>query len=146
MDLIFRSTLVYFIILLILRAAGKRTMSEITTFDFILLLIIGEATQQALLGFDHSVTGAILVIATLVTIDFLVSVFSYKYKLFDMVANGVPILLLENGHPIKRHMDKARISKEDILVAARKSQGIESIDQIKYAILEKDGSVSIVPK
>lgn len=146
MDLIFRSALVYFIILIILRISGKRTLSQITTFDFVLLLIVGEATQQALLGFDHSVTGAVLVIATLVIIDYLVSVFSYKFKLFDKVANGVPILLFENGQPIKKHMEKARITIEEILESARKMQGIDSLDQIKYAILEKDGSISIVPK
>lgn len=146
MQLIFRTTLVYFIILIIIRASGKRTMSEITTFDFVLLLIVGEATQQALLNFDHSVTGAALVIGVLVTIDYLISIFSYKFRWFDRVANGVPILLLENGNLIKKHMDKARISAEEILVAARKTQGLESLDQIKYAVLEKDGSVSIVPK
>lgn len=101
MQLIFRTTLVYFIILIIIRASGKRTMSEITTYDFVLLLIIGEATEQALLNFDHSVTGAALVIGVLVTIDFLISIFSYKFRWFDKIANGVPILLLENGPPKK---------------------------------------------
>lgn len=144
-SLIIRTAIVYVFILIILRVAGKRTLSEMTTFDLVLLLVISEATQQALINDDHSILGSMLVITTLVLMDILASVFSSKFKTFDDVVNGVPMIILDNGVLLEDRMKKARVSVEDILEAARSTRGIERLDQIKYAVLEKDGGISIIP-
>lgn len=146
MDVILRSILVYVFILFILRMSGKRTLSEVTTFDFVLLLIIGEATEQALLSDDSSIIGALLVISTLVGMDVIFGITSNHFNWFNKVANGVPVIVFENGKPLKDRMSKANLNIEEILEAARKTQGIDSLDQVKYAVLEKDGGISIIPK
>lgn len=145
MQLIIRAIFFYVFILVIFRMSGKRTLSEMTTFDFVLLLIVGEATQQALLSDDNSLINAMLVVTTLIALDVLFSVFSTRWDLFDKVTNGVPVVILENGKPLMERMKKERVETEDILEAARRTQGLESLDQVKYAVLEKDGRISIIP-
>jgi len=145
-SVILRSVIVYFFIFLVLRMAGKRTLSEMTTFDLILTLIISEATQQALIDDDHSIMGSMLAIVALVFTDILVSMVSSKFRSFDKVVNGVPVFLLENGKLHADRLKKSRVQIDDILEAARKIHGLESLDEIKSAVLEKDGSISIIPK
>lgn len=126
--------------------AGKRTLSQLTTIDFVLLLIVGEATQQALISTDNSIVGAMLVIVTLVVIDMVFVHFSKRWDLFDKVTNGVPIIIMKDGKPVENRMDEEKINVDDILEAARRTQGLEDVDQVKYAVLEKDGQISIIPK
>lgn len=146
MHAILRALFVYFFLWLIFRVSGKRTLSEVTTFDFILLLIIGEATQEALIDQDHSIIGSMILITTLIFTDVSLSFLSYKFKIFERILNNVPLIILVDGKPLKSRMSKARIETDDILEAARINEGLESLDQIKYAILEKDGTISILPK
>jgi len=144
-SIVVRSAIIYFFVFIILRLGGKRTLGEMTTFDLVLLLIISEATQQALINNDHSMTGGMLAITTLVFIDIMVQLLSNRFKRFDQVVNSVPLILLRNGEPLMDRIKKSRLQVEDILEAARKLRGLEKLEQIKYAILEKDGSISIVP-
>lgn len=145
-SVIIRSTIIYFFIFLVLRMAGKRTLSEMTTFDLVLVLIISEATQQALLNDDKSIMGGMLAILTLVFLDVVLGLLSARSKIFDKVVNGVPMLLIHNGTMYPDRMKRSRIQEDDILEAARKLHGLESINEIKTAVLEKDGSISIIPK
>lgn len=145
-SVIIRSTIIYFFILIVLRMAGKRSLSEMTTFDFVLVLIISEATQQAIIDDDHSIMGGMLAIITLVFLDVALSVLTVRFKFLDKVMNGVAMFILEDGKLYLDRMKKARIQIEDILESARKTHGLESLDEIKSAILEKDGSISIIPK
>ncbi len=145
MDAVLRGVIVYAFLLLFFRFIGKRSLSQITTFDFVLLLIIGEATQQALLGDDFSIVNALLVIVTLMIIDIGLSLVKQRSSKVEKLIDGVPTILVENGQPIDEHMQKARIDREDILESARELQGLERMDQIKYAVLERDGKISIIP-
>jgi uncharacterized membrane protein YcaP (DUF421 family) len=131
---------------MVLRLAGKRTLSEMTTFDLILVLIISEATQQALIDDDHSILGGMLVISTLVFLDIAVSFLTNKSRVADKLINGVAMIILENDKLHLDRMTKSRIQLDDILEAARKIHGIENLNEIKSAVLEKDGSISIIPK
>jgi len=144
-SVVLRAFIVYFLIFIILRMAGKRTLGEMTAFDLVLLLIISEAVQNALLDSDHSITGSMLVIITLVFTDIMVSLGTNKYRSLDNIINGIPLIVLENGKPLLDRMKKSRLQEDDILEAARKTQGLESLNQIKFAVLEKDGSISIIP-
>ncbi|WP_207428869.1 DUF421 domain-containing protein [Pedobacter sp. SYSU D00535] len=145
-SIVVRSAVIYFFVFLILRMGGKRTLGEMTTFDLVLLLIISEATQQALIDDDHSITGAMLAISTLVFIDIMISLIGNKYKKVDDLINGVPLIILKDGEPYMDRLKKSRLQIEDILEAGRKFQGLENLNQIKYAVLEKDGTISIIPK
>jgi uncharacterized membrane protein YcaP (DUF421 family) len=145
MDSVFRAVAVYLILLVILRIAGKRTLAQITVFDFILVLIISEATQQALLGDDFSITGAAVVIATLVLLDIALSEFKQRSTRVDQIIDDIPVVIVDNGKLLLDRMNRARIDEQDILVAARELHGLERLDQIKYAVLERSGGISIVP-
>ena len=145
MDVVVRAAAVYLFLLVVFRIAGERTMASMTTFDFVLLLIIAEATQQALIGDDSSLTNMMLVIVALVGIDVGLSLLKDRSRLFHKIIEGVPLVIVEDGRVIEDRMRRARVDIEDVLQAARERQGLESMDQIKYAVLERTGEISIIP-
>lgn len=145
MDPVLRAAAIYAAVLVLFRISGKRTLAQITTFDFVLLLIIGEATQQAMLGDDFSVTNGVVVIATLVGLDIAMSFVKEKLPWFDKAADSLPVVIFQDGSPIRERMKRARVDDDDILAAGRASQGVERLDQIKYAVLEQSGSISVIP-
>lgn len=146
MESVLRGAAVYLFLLVVLRASGKRALSQVTTFDFVLLLIISETTQQALLGEDFSLTNAFIVIITLAVIDQGFSLLGRRWRFFERLTEGLPLVILENGRLLEDRMRKENISREDILEAARENQGLERLEQIKYAVLERHGGISIIPK
>jgi uncharacterized membrane protein YcaP (DUF421 family) len=145
MDAILRGASVYILLLIVFRISGRRTLGEMTPFDFVLLLIIAETTQQALLGDDFSVTNAFLLITTLVGIDILISYMKTRFDKFDRILDGLPMVLVEHGKPLQERLKKSRLDEHDVLAAARRLQGLERMEQIKYAVLETDGAISIIP-
>jgi uncharacterized membrane protein YcaP (DUF421 family) len=146
MEAVLRAVFVYAFLWLVIRAAGSRTLSEITTFDFVLLLVISEATQQALVGNDFSITNAAIIIVTLVLIDIGLSLLKVRYPIFDEIASGKPVVIVERGRALRDRMQKLRVGDDDILEAARRLQGLERMDQIKYAVMEVSGGISIIPE
>jgi uncharacterized membrane protein YcaP (DUF421 family) len=143
---VLRGVAVYLFLLLIFRLTGKRALSQVTTFDFVLLLIISETTQQALIGEDFSLTNAFLVIVTLFAVDQVSSKLIHKVDFVRRWAEGLPLVLLEDGKLLKERMDRSQVDEDDILEAARELQGLERLDQVKYAVLERHGGITIVPK
>lgn len=145
MDMVFRAIAIYLILLVVFKIAGRRALLQMTSFDLILLLIISEATQQALLGNDFSVTGAAITIITLVVIDILFGLLKQYLPGVEAAIDGTPVILVENGHLLEDKMKRADISCDDIMVSARNNHGIDKLSQIKFAILEQNGHISIVP-
>src|SRR5688572_3868525 len=144
MDSVLRGLIVYFFLLVVFRLSGKQTLSQTTSFDFVLLLIISETTQQAMVDNDHSVTNGFLLIITLVGTTILLAALKQFFPRLEAVLEGQPVIVVERGELLHRVMQKSRVDKQDILFAARKQQGLERLDQIKYAILERDGTISII--
>jgi len=142
---VLRALVVYFFLLLVLRISGKRTLAENTNFDLVLLLIISETTQQAMVDNDHSITNAFLLIITLVLTSVLLSLFKRHFPRLDKWLDGTPVILIENGKLLREHMHRERIDENDLLEAARELQGLERLEQIKFAILERNGRITIVP-
>ncbi|MFC4852769.1 DUF421 domain-containing protein [Actinophytocola glycyrrhizae] len=145
MDSVFRALIIYLVIVVLFRMMGKRTMAELSTIDLVLLLIISEATQQALLGDDFSVTTSILVVATLVLLDRAADILKFHSRGFSKVTEGTPLVLVQHGRLLMDRLRKEHIAVEDVLVAARSSQGLLKLEQIEYAILETSGTISIIP-
>ena len=145
MDAIGRGLVVYVFLLIIFRLAGKRTLAQITTFDFVILLIIGEVTEGALVDNDHSVTNSFLLITTLVGFDVALSLLTVYVPALERYTSGTPVVLVEHGELKDSRLRLARVTEEDILAAARELQGLERMEQVKYAILETDGKITIVP-
>lgn len=146
MDPVIRAAAVYLFLLLVFRAFGKRSLAQITTFDFVLLLIVAETTQQALLADDFSITNAFILIGSLFVLDAACDLVRRRSRWFDRVTEGLPLVIVEDGRMLTDRLRKSRIDEAEILAAARESQGLERLDQIKYAVLEKNGAISIIPK
>jgi uncharacterized membrane protein YcaP (DUF421 family) len=146
MESVIRPLIVYLVLYVLFRLAGKRTLASITAFDFVLLLIVAESVQEALIGEDQSMTNAFLVVLTLVAIDIGLSLLNARSPRLKKVMDDVPLILIEDGKVLKDRMLKSRVEETEILHAARQSLGLERMDQIKYAILETSGGISIVPK
>lgn len=146
MDAIVRGLVVYVFLLILFRIAGRRTLGQMTNFDFVLLLIISEATQNAMIGNDYSLTNGFLVILTLVGIDIALSFVKQRLPVMERYLDGLPLVLVDEGRPIKTLMDRARVDEQDILASAREKHGLERMEQIKYAVLENNGGISIIPK
>ncbi|MDT0174814.1 DUF421 domain-containing protein [Pantoea sp. RRHST58] len=146
METVLRAASMYLLLMVVFKIAGRRTLMEMTSFDLILLLIISEATQQALLGDDFSVTGAGLTIVTLIVIDILFGMMKTRFPRMERLIDGSSLILVEEGKLLRQRAKRAGVDEEDILQSARSSQGLERLDQIKFAILEKTGKISIIPK
>ncbi len=146
MDSIFRAAAVYLVLLLLFRIAGKRSLAQITTFDFVLLLIVSEAIQQAMIDDDNSMTNAFLIVVTLLGLDIAISLVKQRSSAFERLVDDVPLVIVEDGRPLRDRMSKARVDEDDILASARELQRLERMDQIKYAVLERGGGITIIPK
>jgi len=141
-----RAAAIYVFLLVIFRITGKRSLAQITTFDFVLILILGESTQQALIGDDYSITTGVLLIACLVGIDMTLSFLQERSPRLSRWMDGLPLVIVEDGQPLRDRMHKARVEDIDVLAAARERQGLERMEQIKFAVLERSGAISIVPR
>jgi uncharacterized membrane protein YcaP (DUF421 family) len=145
MELILRTTAIYLFLALVFRLLGKRSLAELSAFDFILFLIVSEAIQNALVDGDNSLVMGLTVILTFLMLDLGLSLLKRKYPLFEKLAEGVPVLLVDQGKVIQKNAVRSRITDSDILQTARQTGGIERMSQIKYAVLETSGTISIIP-
>ena len=118
METVLRAAAIYLVLMVVFKIAGRRTLLQMTSFDLILLLIISEATQQALLGDDFSVTGAALTIITLVTIDIVLGKLKSRFPVVEQAIDGGPVILVENGNLLTERMKMTGIDPDDVLEAA----------------------------
>ena len=146
MDSVLRAAGVYLFVFVLVRLSGRRTIGQMDSFDFVLLLIIGEATQQALLGRDFSMVHSFLVVLTLVLIDTGASIWKQRSPLLSRILDGVPLEIVHDGQPRREYLDKERLSEADVMRAARAQHGLESLSEVKLAYLEADGKITVVPK
>jgi uncharacterized membrane protein YcaP (DUF421 family) len=146
MSSILHAAAVYIVLLLIFRVAGKRTLNDMTTFDLVLVLIISEAVQQGMVGEDYSLTNAFLLIVTLIAMDVLLSVLKHRFPSFGRALDGRPVVIVRDGALLERVAAKERVDEEDVMSAARTLHGIEHMEQIKHAVLEAGGKISIIPR
>lgn len=146
MESVIRGAAVYLFLVIIMRLSGRRSLSEATPFDFILLLIIAETTQQALLGNDFSLTNAAVLIITLIVIDIGLSYVKEWSPTMARLLEGLPTVLVRNGKIDRHALRRARVEETDIMTSARQKQGVGSMDEIEHAVLETDSGISVVPK
>jgi uncharacterized membrane protein YcaP (DUF421 family) len=141
-----RALAVYCFLLIVFRIAGKRTLSEATAFDLVLLLIISETTQQAMVDNDHSMTNCVILVLTLVGADIGLSLLKHWIPSLDPVIDGTAVILVRDGKLLRDRMNCERVGIDDILEAIREQQGLENLDQVKLAVLERSGQISVIPK
>jgi uncharacterized membrane protein YcaP (DUF421 family) len=145
MEAVIRSIAVYVFLLVLLRIAGRRTLGQMTAFDLVLLLIISEATQQALVGQDFSLMNAFLVIASLIGIDIALGLLKGTNDRLSRWIDSAPMVIVQEGKPLMERLKMAHIDESDVLAAARKTQGLGAMSEIRWAVLEADGEISVVP-
>ena len=146
MDSVIRGIAIYGVLLVATRLSGRRTLAQMTPFDFVLLLIIAETTQQALLGDDFSITNATVLILTLFTVDVLLSYLKAFSKPVASWLDGNPTVLISESRIDEEAMRRSRVSVEDVLETARAEHGLRRLDDIDAAVLEVSGGISIIPK
>lgn len=146
METLFRAALVYLFLTLLFRLAGKRTLSQVTPFDLVLLLIISETVQQAMIAEDNSMTNAALLVLTLIGIDIVLSWLKQRWTWLDRVMDDRPLIIVQDGKPIEDRMKRERVSEGEVMASARHTQGVRHMEDIAYAVLETDGKISIIQK
>ena len=144
-QIVAKSAAIYLLLLLIFRIAGRRSLAETTTFDLVLLLIIGETTQQAMIGEDDTVPSAAIAIVSLVSLDMAIGYLKKLSPAFDVLLEGKPVLLVREGKVQHAAMWANSLDEQDLMEAARLSQGLEDMEDVRQATLERDGKISIVP-
>ena len=140
---VLRACVVYFVLLVMIRASGKRTMGQFTPFDMLLVVLLGNAVQNALLGQDTSVGGGLLLASTLLVLNWLVGLVSARSARMEALVEGVPVLLARDGKVYKEVLRRELISRADFDKAMRES-GIEDIEDIRMAVLETNGHITLV--
>ena len=142
---VLRAAIIYGFVLVIVRLAGKRTLAELSTFDLVVLLIMSEAIQPALVADDTRVTSAMLLVSTFVALDFFLSILKDKSPGANRVLDDIPTVLVRDGNLNQAALTRERVDEEDIMEAARRDHGLERLEQVRFAILERTGGISIIP-
>lgn len=146
METVIRAAAIYLFLMIVFRIAGKRALAEMNAFDMVLLLIIGESVSQGLMGDDFSITTALLLVTTLVLMELAFAFIKQKSKTAEIWLDDAPLIVVEDGKPLADRMTRVRVDVEDVLEAARSTHGLENLGQVKYAVLERGGSISVIPK
>jgi uncharacterized membrane protein YcaP (DUF421 family) len=145
MDSMLRGLAMYLFLLMVFRVAGKRSLARASSFDLILLLMIGGLVKDALVNGDESLTNAMLLVLTLVGADALLSRLKRRHRGLAAWLEGLPVVLVREGKPVEPLMEASRVDRQDVLAAARE-QGLQGLEQVRYAVLENTGKISIIPR
>ena len=144
METVLRVAFVYVFLLVALRMLGKREFGELAPFDLVVLMIIPECFQQAMVREDFSMTNAVVAASTLMTLVLLTSIIAYRWRAVGRIIGGSPTILSSAGILIPHNMHRARISPDEVLAAIHEA-GLEDLSQTKFVILDSDGRMSVVP-
>jgi uncharacterized membrane protein YcaP (DUF421 family) len=139
-----RSLLVYVAVLLGLRLMGKREMGQMTVFDLVVILLIANAVQNAMVGRDSSLQGGVLAAFVLLVANRGVGLLRLRGGRWGLLLEGTPTVLVEEGEFIQPHLRKEGLDRGEVEMAIRE-HGLDSVSAVKLAVLETDGSISIVP-
>lgn len=140
-----KTILVYLFLIGGLRLIGKRELGQMNLFDLVLIVVLGNAVQNAMMNNDNTLAGGLIAAATLLATNQIFSRVMRRSRRFERAMAGNPVLILNNGIPIKAHMEKEGISREQLMQALRE-HGICSLEEAKMCVLEVDGSISVVPE
>jgi uncharacterized membrane protein YcaP (DUF421 family) len=142
-DLVLRTIFVFFLILVITRAVGRRELSTMEPFDLILLVVLGDLVQQGVTQSDYSLTGATMVIVTIATLTVLTAWLSFRVRRLRPLLEGDPVILIADGRLLERNLRRQRMTVDELGAEARLAS-IGSLDAVRYAVLETNGKVSFL--
>lgn len=142
--IVLRTFVVYAVLLLGLRLAGKRELGQMTAFDFVVVLVISNAVQNAMVGPDTSLTGGLVAAATLLLANHMVGLLGLHSPWLEQRVVGSPVLLIHEGILLNEHLIKEGITQDEVVQALRE-HGVEDVQSVKLAVLEVDGTISVIP-
>jgi len=145
MDIVIRAAIIFLFVFVLTRLLGRRELNSLEPFDLILLVVTGDLVQQGVTQNDESLTGALLAISTIGLLTVLLSWLSFRFKRMRPILNGEPLVLVEDGEVIEPNLRRQRLTREEIGAEAR-LEGISSIEDVRWAILENNGRISFVTK
>jgi len=145
LDIVLRTAIIYAAVLIGMRLAGKRQVGQMTPFDLVLLLLIANAVQNAMTGPDTTLIGGLAAAATLLVLNTVISRLALRSKRVHSIVEGNPTMLIHSGKIIKNHLERENIGEQELQQALRE-HGIASVEEVQGAVLEVDGSISVIKK
>ncbi len=145
MEIVVRAVVMFFFLWLVTRVVGRSTLGELSTFELILFVTMGDLVQQGVTQQDFSLTGSVLAVSVFTLLTVLLSWVNWRWPRMRKVVHGVPVLVVHDGEPAVETMRSERLSFDDLYAAARE-QGIERIADVRLAVLEADGRISFFEK
>jgi uncharacterized membrane protein YcaP (DUF421 family) len=143
MDIVLRAVAAYVFVVFLMRVVGKRELSSMEPSDIVLLVVIGDLVQNGITQNDYSVTGIVLAAGTIGLLATATAFLTYRSKRIRSVVEGEPVILVQDGSTIERNLKNERLTLDELMEQARQQQ-IESLDKVKWAVLEKSGSISFI--
>ena len=143
-DLVIRSAAIYLAVLLALRLFGKREVGQFTLIDLVLILLLANAVQPAMTGPDTSLTGGLVIIVTLIIVNRAIAVARAKLPFVQRLVESPPTVLARDGAWVPEVLEREELSEEDVMMALRE-HGLTKVSEVKLAVLEGDGMISVVP-
>jgi uncharacterized membrane protein YcaP (DUF421 family) len=145
MDIVFRAAFAWIFIVFVLRVLSRRELSSLSASDLILLVVLGDLIQNGVTQSDLSMTGVTIAITTFVLLTVASSYLSFKSPRARKVIQGEPLIIIENGQAVERNLRSELLTLDDVMEEARANQ-IESLDEIKWAVLEASGTITFIKK
>jgi uncharacterized membrane protein YcaP (DUF421 family) len=143
MDIVLRAVVAYVFIIFMLRIIGRRELSSLGPADLVLLVVMGDLVQNGVTQSDDSVTGIFLAIATFAMLTVAMSFLTFKSSRLERVIEGTPVILVQEGKPIGENLRAERLKIDEVAEEAR-GQGIESLDDVRWCVLEPSGKMSFI--
>jgi len=140
-EIVFRAVVVFFFLWMITRVVGRSTVGELSTFQLVLFITMGDLVQQAVTQQDYSVTAGVLAVSVFAVLTIALSWANARWPRVRSITHGVPVIVLEQGEPVRSTMRRERLSLDDLMAAARQ-QGFERLSSIRLAVLEANGALS----
>ena len=135
---------VYLFILIAIRLFGNKELTQLSAVDLVFILLLSNAVQNAMVGPDSTLMGGLVAASTLFLVNYLLKYLQFRFPKFGKVVQGEITMLVYKGKMLKAPMEKAKITEADLMEAVRK-QGIETVEEVELAIMEVDGSISVIP-
>ena len=143
MEIVLRATVVFWFLWLVVRGTGKRSLSELTPLDLLLVVVVGDLVQQGVTQEDMSITGAVLAVSVFVAWTLLADALERRSRRAKRLLSGEPVIVLHEGKPLEERLERERITVEELKEAAR-LEGHRDLGEIEYAVLETDGKFSFI--
>ena len=144
-EFVVRAVIVYLFLLMMLRLTGKRQVGQLAPFDLVMLLVLSNAVQNSMNGGDNSITGGVILVCTLIGINWFISWMTFRSKRLEALVEGRPILLVHDGHVDHQSMRRVQLTMHE-LDAALRAEGCSGVEEVRFALLENNGRITVIQK